>query len=321
MHDMGSIIELPKQGLAGEYKLVARKANGSGERLLADWFSNNITEVGLDNLITDGWKAYCHVGTGTVAPTDTDTALLTPVASTGAITNINASSLGSTPYYSQSSVDYVFPVGAGTFTEVGVASGPHDGAYVLFSRALIVDGAGSPTAITTLADEYLVVTYRLRIYPNLTDETGNIGVGSDVHAYTIRASDVNLSSFWTDSLNGGGSRFHFSANNNSLRVQCFSGGIGAVIGSPTGLLSTFRVPNENAYVPGSRQFLADAGFGFNENNEAGQIGALRFHIYKPSGTDRGWGSYQIGFNPPITKDAGIALTFTVGMGWGRYVAP
>lgn len=316
---MGSIIELPKQGLAGEYKIAARKANGSGERLLADWFSNNITEVGLDNLITDGWKAYCHVGTGTVAATDTDTALLTPVASSNARSNSAVSNLGSTPYYTQASIDYQFPVGAGTFTEVGVASGPHDGSYVLFSRALIVDGAGNPTAITTLADEFLVVTYRLRIYPNLTDETGTIGVGADTHNYTIRAAAVT-STRWRDSITNAGTSFLFAGGSHYLWVLAKSGILGSVTSEPGGPLGDVSA-SQQTYVNGSRQVLADALFSFSAVNGAGFIRSLVFYVTRASNSSRGWGSYQIEFDPPITKDSGIQLTFTVGMGWGRYVAP
>src|SRR5690606_1520304 len=150
-------IQLPPTGLAGEYKIVARKADGSGDRILADWFSNLITDAGLDNVVSGGWKAFCHIGTGTLAPVESNSSLQTPVASTSSRSNVVTTNAGAPSYYSQSSVDYTFPVGAGTYTEVGVSNKAHtDGTQLLFSRALIVDGSGNPTSITVLADEYLV---------------------------------------------------------------------------------------------------------------------------------------------------------------------
>lgn len=317
---MGNIIQLPKMGLAGEYRIKARKADGSGrERILADWFSNNIVEVGLDNLINDGWKQYCQVGTGTTPATNNDTALATPVLSTSAISNVVNSALGSSPWYTQSSCDYTFPVGAGTYTEVGVASGPHDGSFILFSRALIVDSMGAPTAITVLADEYLVVTYRLRNYPPLTDVTGNIGVGSDTHAYTIRASQVNTADLWVGAFTSAGVRLGFyNIASRYLNVEALSGTIGAVTSSPSGLLDTDIISDE-PYVPGSRQRVGNALFTFSMANGAGFIRSIRWYMRIASGgNDYGWGSYQIGFTPDIVKNSGIQLTFSIGMGWGRY---
>lgn len=319
---MENIIQLPRAGMAGEYRIKARKADGSGrERLLADWFSNNITEVGLENVTVGGWKQYCQVGTGTIPATNNDTALATPVLSTSAISNVNRSALGSSPYYSQASCDYTFPIGAGTYTEVGVASGPHDGAFVLFSRALIVDGLGNPTAITVLADEFLVVTYRLRMYPNLTDDVGLIGVGSDTHEYTIRAALVNDSAIWAQGLEGAGTSFLFSALGRRLSVRARSGVIGDVTGSPSGSPLFEEFAGNLSYVSGSYQVLANALFAFSEANQVGHIASLWILVTHPSNPSRGWGSYQIGFDPVIPKDSSIQLTFTVGMGWGRYVAP
>lgn len=317
---MGNIIQLPKMGLAGEYRIKARKSDGSGrERILADWFSNNITEVGLDNLINGGWKQYCQVGTGTTPATNNDTALATPVLSTSAISNVVNSALGSTPWYTQSSCDYTFPVGAGTYTEVGVASGPHDGSFILFSRALIVDSFGDPTAITVLADEYLVVTYRIRNYPPLTDVTGNIGVGSDTHAYTVRANYVNLVSFWIEAFQGAGAQLSLGDVGGSFAyLSAHSGAIQAIPGQPSGEMQR-NGANPDAYVPGSRQHVASATFTFSQANDVGYIRSLRWFRNKPSGgLVYGWGSYQVGFVPDIVKNSGIQLTFTFAMGWGRY---
>src|SRR5690606_11105005 len=156
-------IQLPPSGMGGEYRIVARKADSGEERVLADWFSNLITDIGLNSIVNNGWKNWCHVGTGTNTPIEADSSLQTPVASTSAKSNSVVSNAGAPSYYSQASIDYTFPVGAGTYTEVGVSNKAHtDGTQLMFSRARIVDGSGNPTSITVLADEFLVVPYRIR---------------------------------------------------------------------------------------------------------------------------------------------------------------
>ena len=320
-------MQISKMGLAAEYRIVARKVGMPGERVLADWFPNLITDTGLDSVATvNSWKAYCHVGTGTLAPATSDTALQTPVASTAARSNVVNTNAGAPSYYTQSSVDYTFPVGAGTYTEVGVSNKAHtDGAQLLFSRALIVDGGGNPTAITVLADEYLVVTYRIRIYPPLADVTGTISIGSDIYNYTVRAAQVT-SVLWDRCLEGPGYIFQFSGNNGTFaRCRCYSGALGAITGSPGGQIydgtSGGTGASVNAYVLGSYELSWNILTPFSEANGAGYIRSIQLFSYSPSGTTRGLQSYQIEFSPTVPKTVNIQLTWTLGVGWNRYVAP
>ena len=320
-------MQLPKLGMAGEYRIVARKPGIPGERVLADWFSNLITDVGLDSIATvSGWKAFCHIGTGTLAPTTDNTALQTPVASTAARSNVVNTNAGAPSYYSQSSVDYTFPVGAGTYTEVGVSNKAHtDGTQLLFSRALIVDGSGNPTSITVLADEYLVVTYRIRIYPPLTDVTGTIGIGSDTHNYTIRAGNVNSLTRWVNALQDGGGPFAFNGgSNNYLALSGRTSNLATITGSTSGgALGTTAVGDFTNidYIVGSYQVLGTAKIPFSDMNSAGYIRCIDWRKAATTGTAYSWGFYQCEFVPDVTKNANIQLTFTLGMGWSRYVAP
>ena len=318
-------IQLPKSGLAAEYRIVARKPGSKKERVLADWFPNLITDSGLDSLATSGWKTYCHVGTGTLTPSTSDSSLQTPIASTAARSNVVNTNAGAPSYYSQSSVDYTFPVGAGTYTEVGVSNKAHtDGTQVLFSRALIVDGGGNPTSITVLADEYLVVTYRIRMYPPLGDSTGSIGIGSDSHNYTIRARRVDNFNFWGRALENAGVSFAFNSAGNYLGGTTYPSGLLSLTASssPGALYDSSSSDFANiAYVPGNYEVLGTVRIPFGASNGAGYIRRLEWRKVDNGGTSYTWGWYQCEFVPDVSKDSNIQLTFTLGMGWTRYVAP
>lgn len=57
-------IQLNPFTLAGQYKLVAAKANGN-QRELTGWFDNLITDAGLDEIaVTKTWLDCCQVGNG-----------------------------------------------------------------------------------------------------------------------------------------------------------------------------------------------------------------------------------------------------------------
>jgi len=317
-------IQLPPSGMAGEYRIVARKADSGEERVLADWFSNLITDIGLNNIVNNGWKAWCHVGTGTNAPAEADASLQTPVASTAAISNSVTSNAGAPSYYSQASIDYTFPVGAGTYTEVGVSNKAHtDGTQLMFSRARIVDGSGNPTSITVLADEFLVVTYRIRIYPPLTDVSGTISIGSDVYNYTIRAANITNFGRWGNFLQNAGWGFSFNSSGNYLQLALYSGALAAVTTLPSGVLGSSpsgKFTNV-AYIDGSYQVLGEVIAVFESYNSAGFIRSISWVKQTPSGTPYRCGEYQLQFFPDVPKNVNIQLTFTLGMGWGRYVAP
>ena len=94
----------------------------------------------------------------------------------------------------------------GTPTEVGVGwleypPPNYDEEHRCFSRALIVDGAGNPVSITVLADEYLDVTYAMRLYPYMgADSVKSVTLSGSSYTFTTRAVDVAGS--WRFSLPG-----------------------------------------------------------------------------------------------------------------------
>jgi hypothetical protein len=158
-------------------------------------FHNLITDAGLDQLGTMTFAnvtAVVHVGTGTVAPSVTDTTLAGPLAgSTGRraspdVTHLWADYTSESPpriQYDRISV-YQFPVGqvVGNLSEIGVGPGSVSSPESLFSRALILDSNGDPTTVTATADDIVVCRYTLRI--NWTaSSSGTVTVGGVDYDY------------------------------------------------------------------------------------------------------------------------------------------
>ena len=167
--------------LMGRYKLRVHDGRGNN-RLETDWFDNLITDNGL-NLIgeTKDFLANFSVGSGSTAPANTDAALVSEVVTTGS-TQPGEGSYEGTVSRSIDAVqrkcsiirEYEFGEGvaAGNLSEIGI------GWYNtnLFSRALILDGAQSPTTITVLSNEFLTVTYELIVNQPTTDFSALISV-------------------------------------------------------------------------------------------------------------------------------------------------
>ena len=229
---MSRLVEI-KHGVTGWFKFEAVKADGT-RRLLADWFPNLITNQGLDRMGSNlDYLTYCQVGSGDNTPANTDTTLETFVAATNNTSNDTAAAQASAPYYASRTKVFRFAAGAaaGNLSEVGIAW--TNGAGSLYSRALILDGGGLPTTITVLSDEFLDVTYQLRIYPPTVDVTGTITLDGNNYNYVLRACNVTavmpaFNTGWGGLGNAAGIR-----GINTGQGLC-SGAIVAITGAPTG---------------------------------------------------------------------------------------
>lgn len=214
---MTSYIEIPATlGLKGRYKLQRRKAEylADGKTRFAGavieesaWSDNLITNAGKNAIMTlasggANMFFHCVVGTGNTAPAESNTSLASYL---GYFDFVQAASTtrNSTvaPYYVKHSATFRFKPGSatGNVAEVGMvltssASAAINASTTLHSRALIVDGVGSPTTVTVAADEYLDVTWELFIYP--TDEgTGSFNMTIDgvvtAFNYTVRPCELD----------------------------------------------------------------------------------------------------------------------------------
>ncbi|MCO1336984.1 hypothetical protein MO867_21910, partial [Microbulbifer sp. OS29] len=202
-----------------------------GSRSRRAEFENLITDLGLNRLgdRSPASSAYfCYVGSGSSAPAQTDTDMDNFIAVHSVLQSDTRSAQASIdPWYlsTQKVNRFNQGVAAGNLSEVGMGwdSNPSG---ALFSRALIQDADGNPSSITVLDDEYLDVTYELRIYPNLGDFTGTITIDGVDYNYTARACRANTAA-------PGAWDFDFPGNNGAYSYA-YAGEIGDVSGYPAG---------------------------------------------------------------------------------------
>jgi len=290
--------------LAGRFKMEAIKLDGT-RRLVADWFDNLILDQGLNRLGTGPVISYVHVGSGATAPVAANTAMQTFVAATNTQTTGAVDGTQPTPpYYGWRRWVFRFPAGAaaGNLSEVGVgwATGAN-----LFSRALILDGVGVPTTKTVLSDEYLDVTYELRLYPPTVDQTFQLTIGGIVYDFTLRAANVTSNNWHVNTL---ASTFGVD-NNGAFSMNPYPGPIGTITQLPSGSAAAGGSLILNAYSNNSLKRTGKFTFGLTAGNVPGGIGA--FSLTSPIG------AFQVGVTPVIPKDATKVFTMDVEYTWAR----
>ena len=285
---------------AGWFKIEAIRPDGT-RRVLADWFPNLILDGGLDRMgANDDYLSWCQVGSGSTAPIATQTALVNRIAGTNTIQANVSGAQASAPYYGWYRRTYRFAAGvaAGNLSEVGVGWATTGS---LFSRALILDGGGSPTTITVLSDEVLDVTYELRRYPGTVDLTGTVVLDGVTHNWVSRAAGVTDSRYW--------------ARTGAMALdwaRAFNGDIGPVTaGTPRGTVGALKTTTL-AYSSGSYTRAATVSAGLNDSNLSGGIRSIwTYASYSEIG------SYQIQFDPAIPKDNTKVLSLTIQHSWAR----
>lgn len=302
-------IRAPGPSYRGRFKIEAVNVTDGRRRVLADWFPNLITTNGANLLGNSSPLTTCCVGSGNTAPALTDTALQSLVASTTALGPAGSTSgaAGSPPYFGSRTIQYNFPVGTatGNLSEVGVGLT----ATNLFSRALILDGGGSPTTITVLSTEALYVTYQLNQYAPTADVTGNVTIGGVVYAYTLRAATAATASQWAYANGDAGG---VTPGNGSISALVSNGAISAVTGQVTGSASGSSSQTNPGYSVGSFTLSGTYTWNLTSGNVAGGVTAAQFGFGTGSGS-RGW--FQIGFGTAIPKDGSHILTLTFSTTW------
>lgn len=314
----------PVMGLQGFYKLEALKDDGR-VRPLTDWFPNIITNKGIDIYGVDNIPVgICVVGTGNATPLVTDVSLQTQLALVSNNVARSHSAVGSSPYYTSMVHTHQFGFGAatGNLSEVGIGTG----ATSLFSRALILDGGGTPTTITVLSNEALSVTYELRQYVPLTDVTGTINIGGVNYNYTLRASSATNPDVWGWEWNPGNSVNvgPASASSPNFAVTSYNGSIGAITSGPGGSQNTSGSPTNSTYSNGTGYYdtqwnwaIGDANFGVGDGIKSirWQCGYQSF--IGSAAVGRGRGAYQIDFGAKIPKDNTKILQLGIRHAWAR----
>lgn len=297
-------------GLSGHFKLVAVDCESGTERVVADWFDNLITDIGLNRMGYDYYGGYCYVGSGSTAPTVNDQVLANFVAESSDLQSTEAGAATSAPYYGWERVKYRFAQGAaaGNISEIGVGwidTTTSPASRKVFSRTLVKDGSGNPTTVTVLSSEYLEVIHEIRMYAPTTDVIGQITISGVAHDYILRACNavVGQRGFWRPSRGNsvlpgpyGGTWAH-------------SGDIAPVTGSPSGSYSatTYTVA---AYSDGTKERAITLTAQLDTANYEGGIRCLSF-----GGINTGM--WQIQFTPTIAKTSSKVLNVTFKVSWAR----
>lgn len=306
--------------IGGLYKLEAVNARTGKKRLLADWFPNLITNIGMDHLGPGTTATYtpdsfiaCYVGSGSTPPTVNNTAMESHVATfnSGAYyltLNPSKGVNSTTPYYRYRRGTYRFPEGtaAGNLSEVGMGwSATHSGN--LFSRALILDSYGNPTTITVLSDEYLDVTYEFRAYPNESDVTGSVTLTGNIggtYDWTIRPGYIT----YIPDIEGVRTLFPTRFGWIYPGTVVSDADIGIITASmPT--LSSGASHSMAAYVAGNYYADFTISVPLTGGNFVTGLRKITLYIF-------GCG-YQLQFDPAIPKTASDVVTITLRVSWAR----
>ena len=299
-----------KLGMVGFFKFEAVKRDGT-KRLLADWFPNLILNAGLDRMGTANTLVGVMVGTDSTAPNSAQTSL-------GAQLAYTTTAVGSIVYAADTTNNYLSRirtqrfaegVAAGNLTEVGVgwASGS------CFSRALILDGGGSPTTLTVLSDESLDVTYELRIYPMVDDVEGTVTLNGIDYATVLRTAYLTGTSadfFFSFALSGGMPQTANMGNNSFGRTG--AGALGNIYSAPGGSGSI----SASAYAPqtytsGVYEITLRYTWGLLNGSSSFYNILFRTPI----------GYFKASFTPEIPKTAANILTLDLTVTWARGTIP
>ena len=295
----------------GLFKIEAVKLDGS-KRVLADWFPNLITDIGLERMAENsGYFAWCQVGSGTTTPAVTDTALAERIAGSNTVATSSSGTQSTAPYYAwgRRTIEFAEGVAAGNLSEVGMGWATSGS---LFSRALILDGNGDPTTITVLSDEILQVTYEFRFYPKTTDDTGQVTLTGNIggtYDWIMRAANVT-STFDATGWGVGTAGLSQFPTSNASGTIAYDGNIGDITTSPSGSSSNASSKSPTAYSAGSLTWQFSATWDLDRGNFATGIRSVR-----PAYT--GIGTYQVQFDPAIPKTNSDTLTLTFSYSWGR----
>lgn len=294
-------------GMQGWFRMMVRRTEDDSLKQDTGWFPNLITDIGLNRLGTYFVIDRCCIGTGTSTPNVADTSLQAFVASTtasapGVAGNTNE---GAPNYVSAQGFGYRFNAGQlnGNYSEVGMGWSNTQ----LWSRALIVDGVGSPTTITVLSNEYLDVFYSIRQVPDLADYTSTVVISGVSYNVTRRPQSVSYT---------GAGGWHFvngvytwSTGSGATPTTAYNGSLGSVTSTPSGDSSSSNAVTQGTYVNNSLEQTGTITYGLDAGNVSGGIKSISV---------RGSAcAYQHEFTPVIPKDNTKQLVLNGKVSWNR----
>lgn len=300
--------------VSGHVTLAVGKEDGSSHEVRAD-FPNMVLDSGLDLFARDGWSGqsvyYAHAGSSGAAVDAAQRGVLAPLG-VGYRSAITYEVVSVDPFSVEQTTTYRFSAGSaqGNVAEIGFGSSDRRdySNYPLFSRALVLDVFGSPSAVTVLADEYLDVTYVVTLTADVTDVpfTMNLSTGS-VSGVLRRADLYKLGSTSSYALEA----FSYVPG---PPYEVSDGTIGP---SSENITTGTQKINANGsrmwrdYVPGTFYRDSDLKLDVQQGNlPSGGFSAMWLY-------QRGYASFQMSFDPPVPKTAERVFTFGIRLSVGR----
>jgi len=239
----------------------------------------------------------CYLGTGTATPAVTDTTLTSPSGVGGQIGGDLNIIVTGPPYQRRTTRTYRFNVGSlnGNYTEVAVGIANNN----LFSRALIVDGGGTPTTLAVASTEQLDVAYTLCDQVNTGDT-----------AFNVVISSVNYTGFFR----------RFNAANATTIIPSSFGLVGATAYTgtlnafnsgtvPTGSLGNATTASNLTYVTGN--YYRDTNISWNTTSGNGAIKSIIFNTVNTAH------SFGMQFDGTVTKTNLQSLTLLMRLAFAR----
>lgn len=298
-------------GLAGYVDLHKGILDPNGEPVSREHvssFKNLVLDTGLQRIGENSdWMNWLHLGTGIQAPHPLQNSLQNPTYTGSSLAPQPHTTTGIDisdplkPYCWVKRIFRVSPRGENrTYSEMGVGWNDSN----LFSRTLIKDPQGNPNTISILGDEYLDVTYEVRMYmPVDTAVYTVVPTGDDIEPRTITvlASKINAQSPYygwsvlTSIVGGNGEHRFFNGGRGSL----YEDPQGSTVGFSHSRTSMVRTSSTSATITLTRE-LPD------------NVGLLRTYQISQSAY-----CFQMEFDPPFNKTNEDRFSISYSISWGR----
>lgn len=289
-------------GLKGEYKIVIMRNNTIFHE--TDWFDNLILNNGLNYLGSDvngSPLTIARVGTGNTPVSANQTDLITQIASAN-VSDQEIRNLGvDNNYATLFTYQYTFNSGSITTTIREAGIGWSDTGSTLFSRVVLSE----PITLTNI--DMLILYYRLKVEPKITDNTGTVNIGGTNYNYTSRVAFAGSFANNEIALNP----FIFSRLTNSIAYQNATLGSVANNLSSTSSGSPATSISYQTYVADTKTRASIATW--MPNNAVFANGINGFTVASSSNIYR----YQMVLNNPVPKTDVQILTMTFRVGWDR----
>lgn len=314
MINLNRFIETASDMRIGVEGIYTCRAIKDGQVVRERQFPNLITDLGMDSLQGTPNFLRMQLGTGTTPPAVTDTSLANfGLSVLNSDPTITRGAAGTSPYYGWNRLVWLSTVGGatGTWTEIGISSQNTSGN--LRSRALILDGGGSPTSFPVLPDEQFEGTYEFRVYAPLSDNAASINLSGSPFTATTRALDVTSVKLtaqggFAPTLTQSASLFSVGAGVGGGGPTAYSGGLVAITAiAPASFLGSSDSRNTSSYTPGA--FYVDSSATFSGGSLLSNIRTILY----PLDT----GTFQIEYSPIFTKTAVQQFVHNQRVSWAR----